>query len=68
MMSGSMRSGRTRFYIAWCDAWSLFKLQSRKEDVRKKLWSKHWNRPQTKNEIPAGLAPAHGLTLVEVTY
>lgn len=24
--------------------------------------------PQTKNEIPAGLAPAHGLTLVEVTY
>ena len=25
-------------------------------------------RPQTKNEIPAGLAPAHGLTLVEVTY
>jgi tRNA pseudouridine38-40 synthase len=25
-------------------------------------------RPQVKNEIPAGLAPAHGLTLVEVTY
>ncbi|SRR5581483_10907683 len=25
-------------------------------------------KPQTKNEIPAGLAPAHGLTLVEVTY
>ncbi len=25
-------------------------------------------RPQSKNEIPAGLAPAHGLTLVEVTY
>jgi tRNA pseudouridine38-40 synthase len=25
-------------------------------------------RPQKKNEIPAGLAPAHGLTLVEVTY
>lgn len=25
-------------------------------------------RPQTKNEIPAGLAPAHGLTLVEVAY
>ena len=25
-------------------------------------------RPQNKNEIPAGLAPAHGLTLVEVTY
>ena len=25
-------------------------------------------RPQSKNEIPAGLAPAHGLTLIEVTY
>ena len=25
-------------------------------------------RPQTKNEIPAGLAPAHGLTLVQVSY
>ena len=25
-------------------------------------------RPQSKNEIPAGLAPAHGLTLVDVTY
>jgi tRNA pseudouridine38-40 synthase len=25
-------------------------------------------KPQSKNEIPAGLAPAHGLTLVEVTY
>jgi tRNA pseudouridine38-40 synthase len=25
-------------------------------------------RPQLKKEIPAGLAPAHGLTLVEVTY
>ncbi|MBI3739916.1 MAG: tRNA pseudouridine(38-40) synthase TruA [Chloroflexi bacterium] len=25
-------------------------------------------KPQTKNEIPAGLAPAHGLTLIEVTY
>ncbi len=24
--------------------------------------------PQTRKEIPAGLAPAHGLTLVEVTY
>lgn len=26
------------------------------------------SRPQSKNEMPAGLAPAHGLTLVEVTY
>jgi tRNA pseudouridine38-40 synthase len=26
------------------------------------------DRPQAKNEIPAGLAPAHGLTLIEVTY
>ncbi|HEY9152388.1 MAG TPA: tRNA pseudouridine(38-40) synthase TruA [Anaerolineales bacterium] len=34
-----------------------------KETVVKAL-----ERPQTKNEIPAGLAPAHGLTLVEVTY
>ena len=34
-----------------------------KETVVKAL-----KRPQTKNEIPAGLAPAHGLTLVEVTY
>ena len=25
-------------------------------------------RPQSKNEIPAGLAPAHGLTLVQVSY
>lgn len=25
-------------------------------------------RPQSKNEIPAGLAPAHGLTLVQVKY
>lgn len=25
-------------------------------------------KPQIKKEIPAGLAPAHGLTLVEVTY
>jgi tRNA U38,U39,U40 pseudouridine synthase TruA len=25
-------------------------------------------KPQSKNEIPAGLAPAHGLTLVNVTY
>ncbi len=25
-------------------------------------------KPQFKNRIPAGLAPAHGLTLVEVTY
>ena len=29
---------------------------------------KAMERPQVKNEIPAGLAPAHGLTLVEVTY
>lgn len=34
-----------------------------KETVVKAL---EW--PQAKNEIPAGLAPAHGLTLVEVTY
>jgi tRNA pseudouridine38-40 synthase len=34
-----------------------------KETVVKAL-----ERPQVKNEIPAGLAPAHGLTLVEVTY
>jgi len=34
-----------------------------KETVVKAL-----ERPQFKNEIPAGLAPAHGLTLVEVTY
>ena len=34
-----------------------------KETVVKAL-----ERPQMKNEIPAGLAPAHGLTLVEVTY
>src|SRR5271157_2242461 len=34
-----------------------------KETVVKAL-----ERPQTKNEIPAGLAPAHGLTLIEVTY
>ncbi len=26
------------------------------------------NNPRSKNKIPAGLAPAHGLTLVEVTY
>jgi tRNA pseudouridine38-40 synthase len=25
-------------------------------------------RPQSKNEVPAGLAPAHGLTLVQVNY
>jgi tRNA pseudouridine38-40 synthase len=25
-------------------------------------------RPQSKNEIPAGLAPAHGLTLIQVSY
>jgi len=34
-----------------------------KETVVKAL-----EKPQFKNEIPAGLAPAHGLTLVEVTY
>ena len=34
-----------------------------KEDVVKAL-----ERPQSKNEIPAGLAPAHGLTLVQVNY
>ena len=34
-----------------------------KETVVKAL---EW--PQAKNEIPAGLAPAHGLTLVEVRY
>lgn len=34
-----------------------------KETVVKAL-----EKPQYKNEIPAGLAPAHGLTLVEVTY
>jgi tRNA pseudouridine38-40 synthase len=26
------------------------------------------SRPQSRDEVPAGLAPAHGLTLVEVTY
>jgi tRNA U38,U39,U40 pseudouridine synthase TruA len=25
-------------------------------------------KPQSKNEITAGLAPAHGLTLVQVNY
>jgi tRNA pseudouridine38-40 synthase len=34
-----------------------------KETVVKAL-----DRPQIRNEIPAGLAPAHGLTLVEVIY
>jgi len=34
-----------------------------KETVVKAL-----DRPQIRNEIPAGLAPAHGLTLVEVVY
>ena len=34
-----------------------------KETVVKAL-----ERPQLKNEIPAGLAPAHGLTLIEVSY
>jgi tRNA pseudouridine38-40 synthase len=34
-----------------------------KETVVKAL-----DRPQIRNEIPAGLAPAHGLTLVEVNY
>ncbi len=30
--------------------------------------AKALHQPQFKNQIPAGLAPAHGLTLVEVTY
>ena len=34
-----------------------------KETVVKAL-----DKPQIRNEIPAGLAPAHGLTLVEVNY
>jgi len=34
-----------------------------KEAVAKSL-----ERPQSKSEIPAGLAPAHGLTLVQVNY
>ncbi len=34
----------------------------------KEIVVKALERPQYKNQIPAGLAPAHGLTLVEVTY
>ena len=34
----------------------------------KEIVVKALEKPQFKNEIPAGLAPAHGLTLVEVTY
>lgn len=34
----------------------------------KEIVAKALENPRYKNEIPAGLAPAHGLTLVEVTY
>jgi len=34
----------------------------------KEIVVKALEKPQYKNEIPAGLAPAHGLTMVEVTY
>ncbi len=34
----------------------------------KEIVAKALEKPQLKNQIPAGLAPAHGLTLVEVTY
>ncbi len=34
----------------------------------KEIVVKALERPQSKKEIPAGLAPAHGLTLVEVIY
>ena len=34
----------------------------------KEIVVKALEKPQLKDQIPAGLAPAHGLTLVEVTY
>ena len=34
----------------------------------KEVVAKSLEKPQFKNQIPAGLAPAHGLALVEVTY
>ena len=65
MVSGSSKSRRMRFYIAWQEGWSLCKCQLAQGKISLERVQIAFERQA---KLPAGLAPAHGLTLVEVKY
>ena len=70
-MNGTSKCKPMPFYIEWCGDWSSSRWRLRRENFQPRhrpLFSEAGSELGLEAKLPAGLAPAHGLTLVEVAY
>ena len=73
LMSGSSKSGRMLSCTAWYAGWFMPRWLSGRPGFRRKRCSQALDDRSevgqaARSQIPASLAPASGLTLVEVRY